>query len=59
MNRNFAPILLAIALALLPHCGATLFPKCGEPGVECPPCGDKAWPNACAGGPDAAAEAGK
>lgn len=50
--------LLSIAVVA---CGGKLFPKCNEPGVNCPPCrGDESWPDTCASiSKDAGAESGK
>ena len=59
--RMFLIAILAVAAG----CGPKVFPKCGEPGVNCPPCtGQEVYPDPCAmkhrdAGPEAGAEAGK
>lgn len=52
---NLRLLLLVVALHLvslvIAGCGPKLFPKCGEPGVNCPPCsGLESYPDPCAGG---------
>lgn len=43
-------ILCSISFIVI-ACGGKIFPKCGEPGVECPPCrGNEQWPDPCAAG---------
>lgn len=37
---------------LTTSCGPKFFPKCGELGVECPPCtGEETYPNPCVSSP--------
>lgn len=54
-------ILLSVLAVALVACGPKFFPKCGEPGVNCPPCrGDEVFPDPCAArARDAGAEVGK
>lgn len=54
-------ILLSVLATALVACGPKLFPKCGEPGVECPPCtGQESFPDPCAARRrDGGVEAGK
>lgn len=47
----FAGLTLAVAASVFAFCacGPALFPKCGEPGVNCPPCtGKEVYPDPCA-----------
>ncbi len=64
-SLGLAVVALAVSVLASVHagCGPKLFPDCGKPGVECPPCPERAtYPDPCAAGVrDAGAdgEAGK
>lgn len=42
-------MLATVMVAWVVSCGPKVFPKCGEPGVNCPPCtGHEVFPDPCA-----------